>query len=169
MSLPSDVLNLILEYYSQMRDMKWTPFIDDKSGKLAWKVNKYSAKYDNIDKLLKFRKNNLKCDVLLDIELIHNRNEIDWYESIIGTIIYLKTVYHVNKYQMIEPTSYIYIEYYVEDCKHSIFCPLGYNITNLWYKKTHYDDVYQDTNIYAFVNEFRRLGTHAYQLTIEKY
>ena len=50
--IPSDVANIILEYYAQMRDMKWAPFIEPKTGKLKWKTNKYSAKYDNINKLL---------------------------------------------------------------------------------------------------------------------
>ena len=172
MSLPSDILNLILEYYSQLRDMKWTPFIDDTTGKLIWKVNKYSAKYDNINKLLDYRKYALIHaihDIQLDIELIHNRNEIDLYYSELGTIKYLKTYHPVNKYQMIIPTSYVYIEYCIEDSNYSLFCSLRNNITNLGYKNTHDVDVYQDNNIYAKVNELRRLGTDAFHLTIEKY
>lgn len=40
-SLPSDVLNIIFEYYSQLCNMKWTPFIETHTGKLKWKVNKH--------------------------------------------------------------------------------------------------------------------------------
>lgn len=55
MSLPTDVINIILEYYSQLRekDMKWTPFIETTTGKLKWKVNKHSTKYDNIKQTLR--------------------------------------------------------------------------------------------------------------------
>ena len=52
--IPSDVANIIFEYYAQMRDLKWTPFIEPKTGKLKWKANKYSAKYDNMNKLLEY-------------------------------------------------------------------------------------------------------------------
>ncbi len=172
--IPPDIVNIILEYYSHLRDMKWKPFIDAKTGKFIWKVNKYSAKYGIINKLLNYREKQLRCylsyDIQLDIELIHNRNEIDMYDSITGTIIYLNTIYDVNKYQMIIPMSYIYIEYCIEDSKYSIFSLLRNNVTNLWYKKTNSNNVvYQDSNIYAEVKELRRLGTNTYQLTIEKY
>ena len=55
MSLPTDVINIILDYYSQLRerDMKWMPFIDTTTGKLKWKVNKNSTKYDNIKQTLR--------------------------------------------------------------------------------------------------------------------
>jgi len=52
MTLPSDVTNIILDYYSQMNDMKWQPFIETSTGKLKWKVNKHSTKYKNIEKIL---------------------------------------------------------------------------------------------------------------------
>jgi hypothetical protein len=44
-SIPSDIINIILEYVSHLRSMKWRPFIDNKTGKLIWKVNTYSKKY----------------------------------------------------------------------------------------------------------------------------
>jgi len=55
MTLPSDVTNIILEYYSQLNNMKWQPFIETSSGKLKWKVNKYSIKYRNINRIYKGR------------------------------------------------------------------------------------------------------------------
>ena len=46
MSLPTDVINIILDYYSQLRESETT------TGKLKWKVNKNSTKYDNIKQTL---------------------------------------------------------------------------------------------------------------------
>jgi len=34
--IPSDITNIIFDYYAQLKDLKWTPFIDGKTGKLNW-------------------------------------------------------------------------------------------------------------------------------------
>lgn len=196
MSLPSDILNLILDYYSQLRDMKWTPFIDNKTGKLTWKVNKYSAKYDNIYKLLEYRKNNPRCDILLHVYLTHHNNEIV-ADSIIGNILYLNTFHVISvekrgfeiddpimlqnvisstkynnyfEYTIKRQVSYVYVEYCAEDSKHFIFCSLiNYNQnykTSMWYSKTHDYYVYQDTNIYSKISELRNYIYNEYLLFI---
>ena len=96
--IPADVTNLIFEYYAQMRDMEWTPFIDVKTGKLIWKVNKYSAKYDNMNKLLKHRKDNLRHDISINVSLVYNIETISLYNTT-GSCIVLRTYNYVNKYQ----------------------------------------------------------------------
>ena len=195
--IPSDVTNLILEYYSQLRNMKWRPFIDDKTGKLIWKINKYSAKYDNINKVSNYRKNNPSCDIPLLIKHSNNNN-VTIYENIIGNIIYLKSIYIVSvlqttierndtaflqnvisstkyknyiEYIFKKQVSYVYVDYCIGDSKYFIFYSLKDNIGNNCYSKIHNYNIYQDTIIYARVNElYKRISEYdGYILHITEY
>lgn len=58
MFIPSDIVNIILEYYAELRGLKWCPMVNAKTGKLSWKVNKYSSNYSNICRTLEFKTNN---------------------------------------------------------------------------------------------------------------
>lgn len=163
--IPADISNIILDYYSQVRDMKWTPFIEPKSGKLKWKVNKYSAKYDNINKLLKHRKNHLRHDISIDINILANRVTLDLYNTI-GTCIVLKIEYIVTKYQMVIPKTYLYIEYFdTNEFKYSIFCSIFGRST--LYRFDY--DVYQDNNIHSMLIDVHKFGNNHYLLVLEKY
>ncbi len=163
--IPSDISNIILEYYAQIRDMKWTPFIDGKTGKLKWKMNKYSAKYDTLNKLLKHKKDNLPDDVSFDIDVVRNGETIDAYNTI-GTCICLKTRHYVNIYQMIISSSKLYIEFTdVFNFKYSLVCSITGRST---LRKFDYD-VYQDGTIHSTLIGFRKFGNDAYSLVIEKY
>jgi hypothetical protein len=163
--IPSDISNIILEYYAQLKDLKWVPFVEPKTGKLKWKVNKYSAKYDNINKLLEFRKNNLLKDISFDIDIVRNGETIDRYNTI-GTCIYLKKIHFVNKHKAIVLITQLYIEYIDEDnFKHSLFCSIyGRSIL------CRFDyDVYQDGNIHSTLIDFYIFNKNAYSLVIQKY
>jgi len=189
MLLPSDILNIIFDYYSQLRDMNWTPFIDDKTGKLTWKVNKYSAKYDNIHKLLEYRKNNPRCDILLYVY----DNDID---IIMGTVVYLNTFHVISvvkkgfeidnpimlqdvisstkynnyiEYTFRRLVSYIYIEYCIKDSKYFLFCSLLNNSGILCFSKINNYAVYQETNIYNKVTILERLNYNEYLLNIKNF
>ena len=163
--IPADITNIILEYYSQMRDMKWAPFIDIKTGKLKWRVNKYSAKYDNIHKLLKHRKEHLRNNINIDINILANGVTLDSYNRM-GTCIVLKIEHIVKKYQIIIPKTYLYIEYFdTNKFKHSIFC-------SIFGKSTLYRfdyDVYQDRNIHSMLIDISKFGNNNYSLVLEKY
>lgn len=165
MSLPTDVINIILEYYSQIRDMKWHPFIDNKTGQLKWKVNRYSAKYDNIHKLLKHRKDNLRHDINIDINIVANGVAIDLYNTI-GTCIVLKIEHIVTKYQMVIPKTHLYIEYFdTNEFKYSIFCSIFGRST---LRRFDYD-VYQDNNIHSMLIDIHKFSRNNYSLVLEKY
>jgi hypothetical protein len=167
--IPSDVANIIFEYYAQLRDMKWVPFIDGKTGKLKWNVNKYSAKYDNMNKLLKHRKDNLCDNVNIDVEIIMRGETIDFI-STIGTSICLKTTYKVenfvDNYQVIITKYDLYIEYYdSNNFKYSIFCSKFGRST----LRRHDFDIYQDGNIHSNLLDIHIFGKNTYSLVIEKY
>jgi hypothetical protein len=165
LDIPSDVANIILEYYAQMRDMKWAPFIEPKTGKLKWKVNKYSAKYDNINKLLKHRKDNLPHGISFDIDIVRNGETIDTYNTI-GTSICLKIEHYINDYQVIIPISKLYIDFIDEfGFKHSLFCSIFGRST---LRRFDYD-VYQDGNIHSTLLDIHIFNKNSYSLVIEKY
>jgi hypothetical protein len=163
--IQTDVVNIILEYYAQMRDMKWAPFIEPKTGKLKWKVNKYSAKYDNMNKMLKHKKDNLPDDISFDIDIVRNDEIIDTYNTI-GTSICLKIKHCVNNYQTIIPMSKLYIEF-INDLgfKHSLFCSIAEGST---LRRFDYD-VYQDGIIHSTLIDFTKFSSNGYSLVIEKY
>ncbi len=162
--IPSDVTNIIFEYYAQLQNMKWIPFIDVKSGKLQWKVNTYSAKYNNINKLLKHRKQNLPNDIIIDISVVMGGETIDMYNRL-GKCICLKKEQYINKYQMIIPISKLYIEYTDENSIYSIFC-LIFGRSTL--RRFDYE-IYQDGNIHSNLLDIRKFGYNAYSIIIEKY
>lgn len=164
--IPSEVANIIFEYYAQIRDLKWTPSIDIKTGKLKWKTNKYSAKYDNMNKLMKHRNDNIYKDISLSIHQIRGHATINYYNTF-GTIIYLKKTHYVNRYQIIVAKSTIYVEFIDEHgFKNSFFYS-----TELSLRKSQYD-VYQDGNIHSILYDFDKcseLFDNEYSLVIEKY
>jgi hypothetical protein len=167
--IPSDVSNIILEYYAQLQDLQWTPFIEPKTGKLKWKANKYSTKYNNMNKLLKHRKDNLCHDISIDVDIVRNGFTTDRYRKL-GTCIYLKTKYNVesfvDNYQIIIPKSCLYIEYVDQDnFKHSLFCSIFGRST---LRRFDYD-IYQDGNIHSILLDFRKFDNSTYSLVIEKY
>ena len=120
--IPGDVTNIILDYYSQLRDLKWVPFIDSKTGKLLWKVNKYSIKYEYMNKLLKNKTENHIGMIDIDIFIRSNNPLINQY-STIGSVIPLKTEYYVNKWNVIKRTTILYFEFIDDDnCVNYTFC-----------------------------------------------
>jgi hypothetical protein len=163
--IPADISNIILDYYSQLRDMKWTPFIDVRSGKLIWKVNKYSAKYDNIHKLLKHRKDNLRHNISIDVSILDRFETVELYNTI-GTLICLKIEHYVNKYQIIIPISHLYVEYFDnQNCKYSIF----YSIFGRSSLRRFDYDIYKDNHIHSSLIDIHKLGKTMYSLVFEKY
>lgn len=174
MSLPTDVINIILDYYSQLResDMKWTPFIETTTGKLKWKVNKNSTKYDNIHKLLTHRKDHIRHDISIDINIVANSVTLDSYNTI-GTCIVLQIEYIEHNYQFIEhnyqmivPKTYLYIEYFdINKFKYSTF----YSIFGRSTLRRFDYDVYQDNNIHSMLIDIHKFGNNYYSLVLEKY
>jgi hypothetical protein len=163
--IPADIVNIIFEYYAQIRDMKWLPFIDVKTGKLKWKVNKYSAKYDNINKLLKYRKDNLMHNISIDVNIMRYDEQVDTYNTQ-GTCACLNIEYYANDYQVIIPISKLYIEYFDEDkFKHSLFCSIFGRST---LRRFDYD-VYQDGNNHSTLIDISKFSNNCYALTLEKY
>jgi len=164
--IPSDVSNHILMYYAQIRNMKWVPFIDIKSGKLIWKVNKYSTKYDNINKILKHRKDNVRHDISIDINIMINGEIIGFYNKI-GTCICVKIQKKnfVNQYQII-PITHLYMEYNDENnFKYSIFFSIFGRSTLIRFDY----NVYQDSNIYSTLIDISKISKTSYSIFLEKY
>ncbi len=162
--IPADVTNLIFEYYAQMRDMEWTPFIDVKTGKLIWKVNKYSAKYDNMNKLLKHRKDNLRHDISINVSLVYNIETISLYNTT-GSCIVLRTYNYVNKYQRIIPITHLYTEFVDNNnCKYSIF----YSIFGRSTLPRFDYHIHQDNNIHSSLIDISKLGKTSYSFTLVK-
>ena len=160
--IPSDVANIIFEYYAQMRDIKWVPFIEPKSGKLKWKMNKYSAKYDNMNKLLMYRKDNLRLDKNIEIILVQNYHTTDRFNTT-GTSICLKTDYYMNKEYY--PIHQLYIECVDEsNVKYSTFCSTSR--IGPTYKLDY--NVYTDSNIHSMLTSILSLDTNSLSLILEK-
>jgi hypothetical protein len=159
--IPSDVANIIFEYYAQMRDLKWTPFIEPKTGKLKWKANKYSAKYDNMNKLLEFRKDNLRKDKNIEIIMVQNYQTIDRFNTT-GTSICLKTDYYMNIDYY--PIHQLYIEYVDEsNIKYSTFCSSS-GIGPIY--KLDYN-VYRDRSIHSKLISMLSLDMDSFSLILE--
>jgi hypothetical protein len=160
--IPSDVANIILEYYAQIRGMKWVPFIEPKTGKLKWKTNKYSAKYDNMNKLLKHKKDNLRLDKNIEIIMVENYQTIDRFNTT-GTSICLKTDYYMNKEYY--PIHKFYIEYVDEsNVKYSTFC--SSSAIGPVYKLDY--NVYQDSNMHSTLINILSLDMNSLSLILEK-
>lgn len=165
LQLPADVSNIIFDYYAQLRDLKWCPFIDGKTGKLIWKVNKYSAKYDNIHKTLKYRKDNLRENITVYIEIMKN-NEIINSFCTPGTCVTFRTAYIIKNYdtyaQVLRSSNRSYIQYsYPCNSVHSLFYSSGVRSFGI--------DIYQDGNIYANLIEITQFIENEYLLVFETY
>jgi hypothetical protein len=161
--IPSDITNIIFDYYAQLKDLKWKPFIDGKTGKLKWKINKYSAKYDTLNKLMKHKKDNLPDDVSFDIDVLRDDGERIYTYNAIGTSIYLKTEYYVNCFKASIPVSNLYIQF-TDDFgfKHSLFC----SICGRSSLRRFDFDVYQDGTIHSILIDIIRVNINAYSLVI---
>ena len=164
-SLPADVINIILEYYSQMRDMKWRPFIENKTGQLKWKVNKYSANYHYLNNVLEYRKSNDKEIVNMYVELHNDFAVFDIYDTY-GTIIPLKKEYIVNKWNVITPKTTMYIEFTDEhNNKYNIMYAVFYRSTLF---RLDYD-IYVDNTIFGELFEFHNFGNNNITMSMYKY
>jgi hypothetical protein len=164
-SLPADVINIILEYYSQMRDMKWRPFIENKSGQLKWKVNKYSTNYHYLNNVLEYRKSNDKQIVNMYVELHNDFAVFDIYDTY-GTIIPLKKEYIVNKWNVVTPKTTMYIEFTDEhNNKYNIMYAVFYRSTLF---RLDYD-IYVDNTIFGELFEFHNFGNNNITMSMYKY
>jgi hypothetical protein len=164
--IPSDIANIILEYYAQMRDMKWTPCIDTKTGKLKWKVNKYSNKYFHNNRVLKYRKNNPRYDINIILYIIRNAAYMGEYRTM-GTCIYLQTVYHYQRNDVVVPVHELYIEFYDENnVKCSVFCSITEN--KLLFKGTRRIYIGDDTK-FGILRHLAKRDEHNYSIYLDKY
>lgn len=164
--IPSEITNIILEYYAQLNNLKWQPFIDQKTGKLKWKVNKYSLTYENINKLLEHKKNNLVSNISIDVSLEMGGETINFYDTI-GTCISLKHEYFPStKYKYI-PRSILYISFPDDyGFKNYIFCSVVGKSTLLGRM---YHDIYQDDNNYGIITYLSSFNSTTYSIVIEKW
>lgn len=164
-SLPADVINIILEYYSQMRDMKWRPFIENKTGQLKWKVNKYSTNYHYLNNVLEYRKSNDKQIVNMYVELHNDFAVFDIYDTY-GTIIPLKKEYIVNKWNVVTPKTTMYIEFTDEhNNKYNIMYAVFYR--NTLFRLDY--DIYVDNTIFGELFEFHNFGNNNITMSMYKY
>lgn len=163
--IPGDVTNIILDYYAQLRDLKWIPFIDLKTGKLLWKVNKYSTKYEYMNKCLKYEKENRKT--YLDLDIIVERSNMMLYTYYtIGHVIPLKTDYYVDKWNMIKRKTYLYFEFKDEDnYTHYVFC--GVNGHSALIRNDY--QVYLDNAIFGNIGRIYIFGENTFALYLDKY
>lgn len=129
--IPSDIINIIFDYYAQLKNMYWTPFIYNKTGKIGWKFNKYSKKISNINKLLNYRGENLKRNVNIEIDVLYENELINYYNTT-GYFIKLREYYILNTL-----ITDIYIEFIDENnFKNYLFCSITKrNLYNKSYKR----------------------------------
>jgi hypothetical protein len=165
--IPADITNIILEYYAQLNDLLWAPFVDVKTGELKRRLNKYSTKYDNINKLIEYRQNNLINDINIDVIVHNNGEETDFYNTV-GTCIYTKI--KVCKFNMIIPISNLYIEFTDEyNFKYSVFCSTyGSSLRRIDNNDISYD-VYQDSNLHSTLTSMRIFDKTTFTLVLEKF
>lgn len=163
--IPSEITNIILEYYAQLANLKWQPFIHQKTGKLKWKVNKYSTKYDYINKLIEHKKDNLVRNISIDVSQVMGSEIINAYFTR-GTCICLKIENRVSQCHLIYPISEIYINFNDDHgYKNSLFCSI---IKKSTLCKSNYD-IYQDGNIYSILKDLHSFDDISFTLIIEKY
>jgi len=161
--IPANVTNIILEYYSQMNDLRWAPFVDVKTGETKRRVNKYSTKYDNINKLLEHRKKNLVHNININVEIMRYGEIIDSYNTI-GTCICLK-IEHISDYKTMIPISDLYIEFIDKyNNKYYVF----YSIIGRFALRNKYD-IYKHDNIHSSLIDYGNDDTRHYLLTLEKF
>ena len=58
--LPTDVVNIIINFASQLQNKKWTPLFNPRDNNLFWRVNKWSNYYNSLHNVSKNRKINTK-------------------------------------------------------------------------------------------------------------
>lgn len=74
--LPDSIINIIFEYMAGLNNLKWKPVINENTGKLLWKMNKYNKSTKCIENILKFKLQNppqiipllcghLSCDAII--------------------------------------------------------------------------------------------------------
>jgi hypothetical protein len=163
--IPCHIANIILEYYAQMKQLKWIPFIDAKTGKLIWKVNKYSIKYANINNMIAFRKYNSPHDINININITRENDEIDSF-NIIGKCICVNKKYCMNKStSALSVIREIYIEYIDQDnFNHALFC----SVLRKKARMRRYD-VYQDGVIYSLLVSLTLFNGIEYSIVLDKY
>ena len=161
--IPANVTNNIFKYYSQMNDLRWAPFVDIKTGETKRRVNKYSTKYDNINKLLEHRQKNLVHNIIINVEIMHYGEIIDSYNTT-GTYICLKIEHssdYINNIQILD--SYIeFIDKY--NNKYSVF----YSTIGRLALRNKYD-IYQDGNLHSTLIDYGNFDKKHYLLTLEKF
>jgi hypothetical protein len=161
--IPSNVINIIFEYYAQLNDLQWAPFVDSKTGETKYRVNKYSTKYYNIDKLLEHRQKNLVHNIKIDVELMRYAEIIDRYNTI-GTCICLK-IEHISDYKTIVPILDLYIEFIDKyNNKYYVF----YSTIGRCALRNKYD-IYQDGNLHSTLIDYGNYDKKHYLLTLEKF
>lgn len=163
--IPADVINIIFEYYAEIRDLKWCPFIDAKTGKLIWKVNKYSTNYNYVNNVIQYRQSNEKQDMNIYVELHNDFAMVDMYETY-GTLILLKKEYIVNKWNVVTPKTTMYLEFTDEHNN-------TYNIMYaVFYKSTLFRldyDIYTDNTIFGELFEYHDFQENNITVSMYKY
>ena len=161
LNLPTDITNIIFDYVAQLKNLKWIPYVDKKSGKLRWKYSKYK-KY--------------VCD---DFYIIKICNEFPKINICIEDILYLKTTklfikkpidltviiyrfnqlineYFINgylvKFRMVDSTPFC--ERYKSDYYFEFTDENGNNLY-LYRKIGSPGDVYMDNTLYGELLDFR--------------
>ncbi len=161
--IPSNVINIIFEYYAQLNDLRWAPFVDVKTGATKRRVNKYSTKYDNINKLLEHRQKNLVHNINIDVDIMGYGEIIDSYNTI-GTRICLK-IEHISDYRTMIPILDSYIEFIDKyNNKYSVF----YSTIGRLALRNKYD-IYEDGNIYGILIDYSNFDKTHYSITLEKF
>jgi hypothetical protein len=161
--IPANVTNIILEYYAQINDLCWDPFVDVKTGETKRRVNKYSTKYDNINKLLEHRQKNLVHNITIDVEIMRYGEIIDSYNTI-GTRICLK-IEDISDYRNNIKIIDSYIEFIDKyNNKYSVF----YSAIGRLALRNKYD-IYEDGNIYGILIDYGNFDKTHYSLILEKF
>jgi len=161
--IPANITNIIFEYYAQMNDHRWATFIGVKTGENKRRVNKYSTKYDNINKLLEHKQKNLVHNINIDVDIMRYGEIINSYNTI-GTCICLKTDNIIDR-KIIVPISYMYIEFIDENnYKYNCF----YSISRRCALRNRYH-IYQDGNIHSILIDYGNFDKTHYSITLEKY
>jgi hypothetical protein len=127
LNFPSDIKNIILDYWSQLNNRKWSPFIESKNEKLIWKVNKYSSKYKNINCMLIYKKHNPIKNIYVDVHMLNGIEISDRIYGTLGTILPLKRVYIVNKWDIIVSCDAYYMQFIIGKYLYSVFYIAKYN------------------------------------------
>jgi hypothetical protein len=163
LNIPSNVINIIFEYYAQMNDLQWAPFVDLKTGETKNRVNKYSTKYDDINKLLEHRKKNLVNNIKITVEIMHYGEIIDRYYAK-GTCICLK-IEDISDYRNNIKIFDSYIEFI--DKYNNKYC-VFYSTIGRCVLRNKYD-IYQDGNIHSTLINYENFDNKHYLLTLEKF